>query len=823
MIPNLSLIQAHVVNATTPAASSGKGRVERMIDSATFVIRIAGRDITVAVAPGSLAVGDPVSLSAGANGQVLIRAESSASRQDAAMPQDRYDSPNRQAQQRLAIVVRICSQQLTDANQRPVTPESLAPLAREIERLSAGQGRAMSEAAAAFSQAVADAANGKADLQDPITRARIARFVEQLSRALPAEARSAAAAFAPAAAIVPQQFEESFRAFDSFDNLRAWLAKNGVSVPELFRRFENLPGMDLVLRTAALEGGGTELSVVRPADLTAEFRLLLQTMRAADFWRAIGPEPLMHYVADRGVLSIARVRGIDAFIADAAQESLLPFRGLTFDNARAAAVQWLSAVLDSGIPESVLPVASPLASAADLPGQVTAAAGSAGMPMPRTVEELLAAPPGPQSEIVPQMLRQLGLTLENEAAQAVRPSDLPQSLKALLLSLMGRLSANASAESVLGSRSGPASQTVAGPAPIAAENTGPADPDAPRVAALARSALADLEAVLQSVADPDRIAIPAFAGPAPANPPAVLPALQPMLQRLDTLATALMRLFGFAEKPVQDRSDASERLPARQTLQQAAASPAAAGRPEQPALLTGGSSAPRIGQAIRDLVRNLGDLAREVRQFSGSQLSAASQSGEERHAVARRAGDLIRTVRQQLQSIVAERAPGISQVADLAARFAAESALNKLEMLQMLARPAQTADGTQQILALPMKIGNEWTDVRVQLIKKRASGSKKKEGQKKYYVQVDAEPTALGAVQARLDYSPRRDLLIILSFARESSRRWFEGHSAAILSALGPVGGGRVRLNFEQIGAKEERHASASEPHRSDRTLDVRV
>jgi hypothetical protein len=638
-----------------------------------------------------------------------------------------------------------------------------------------------------------------------------------LSRLLPSDARSAAASFAPAAAIVRQQIEESFQTFDSFDNLRVWLMKNGVSAPELFKRFENLPQMDMVLRTAALEGGGTELSVLRPADLAAEFRLLLQTMRAADFWRAVGPEPLMHYLADRGALSIARLAGIDAFVAENTPGTASPAPGLTTDSARAAAVQWLSAVLDSGISESVLPAASPLASAADLPGQVRAAAGAAVMPMPSTMEELLAASPGPQSEMVPQMVRKLGLTLENEAAGAVRPSDLPQSLKALLLSLLGRLSADASAENVPDPQPGPASQTVAGPASDAAENPGPAGPDAPRVAALARAVLADLDTLLPppGAAAGDGVS-PAFAGATAAAPPAVAAAPQPALQRLDTLATALMRLFGFAEKPLPDQSEASMRMPAQKTMQ-----PAAAGRPDQPVQLTGDTSAPQIEQTIRVLVRNLTDLARDVRQLAGGQPSAASQPGDEHHAVARRAGDLVRAVQQQLQSIVSERAAGTSQVADLAARFAAESALNKLEMLQMLARPAQTADGTQQILALPMKIGNEWTDVRVQLIKKRASGRRKKDGPKKYYVQIDAEPAALGAVQARLDYSPRRDLLIILSFARESARRWFEEHTPAILSALGPVGGGRVRLNIERIGVKGEHRASVVELHRHDGALDV--
>jgi len=820
MIPNLSFIQAQVVNATAAAAVSGKGRVEQKIDGSTFVIRMAGRDVTVAVAPGSLSVGDQVHLSAGANGAVLIRAENQAPRQDAAMPRDSYDSLHEQAQQRLAVAVRILSQQLTDANQRPASSESLAPLAREIERLSAGQDRPVREAAAALSRAVADAAGGDADVADPIVRARIAGLAERLSRLLPSDARSAAASFAPAAAIVRQQIEESFQTFDSFDNLRVWLMKNGVSAPELFKRFENLPQMDMVLRTAALEGGGTELSVLRPADLAAEFRLLLQTMRAADFWRAVGPEPLMHYLADRGALSIARLAGIDAFVAENTPGTASPAPGLTTDSARAAAVQWLSAVLDSGISESVLPAASPLASAADLPGQVRAAAGAAVMPMPSTMEELLAASPGPQSEMVPQMVRKLGLTLENEAAGAVRPSDLPQSLKALLLSLLGRLSADASAENVPDPQPGPASQTVAGPASDAAENPGPAGPDAPRVAALARAVLADLDTLLPppGAAAGDGVS-PAFAGATAAAPSAAV-APAPALQRLDALATALMRLFGFAEKPRADQSDASGRLPARQTTPQAAASPAAAGRPDPPDQLTNGTSAPEIEQTIRVLARSLTDLARDARQLAGGQPPAAPQPGDERHAVARRAGDLVRAVQQQLQSIVNERAPGTSPIADLAARFIAETALNKLEMLQMLARPAQTADGTQQILALPMKIGNEWTDVRVQLIKKHSSGRKKKEGRKKYYVQIDAEPAALGAVQARLDYSPRRDLLVILSFARESARRWFEEHTPAILSALGPVGGGRVRMNIERIGAKGE-HRGAGEPRRHDSALDV--
>ena len=105
-------------------------------------------------------------------------------------------------------------------------------------------------------------------------------------------------------------------------------------------------------------------------------------------------------------------------------------------------------------------------------------------------------------------------------------------------------------------------------------------------------------------------------------------------------------------------------------------------------------------------------------------------------------------------------------------RQSVETVLNRLESIQLLARQVPTSEGAQQILALPMKIGGEWTEVNIRFIKKHAS-KKKQQSTNHFKVLLNVAPSRLGAISVKIDYERKKHLSLTLDFESESTKSWF--------------------------------------------------
>ncbi len=101
-----------------------------------------------------------------------------------------------------------------------------------------------------------------------------------------------------------------------------------------------------------------------------------------------------------------------------------------------------------------------------------------------------------------------------------------------------------------------------------------------------------------------------------------------------------------------------------------------------------------------------------------------------------------------------------------------DTLLSRLESLQLLSRPVSTSDGTQQILAFPMNVGGEWTEINIRLVRKRNS-SKKKVQKSFYKVEINLAPSKLGAISVQMEYELKKRFNLRISFDRNQTLEWF--------------------------------------------------
>jgi hypothetical protein len=148
------------------------------------------------------------------------------------------------------------------------------------------------------------------------------------------------------------------------------------------------------------------------------------------------------------------------------------------------------------------------------------------------------------------------------------------------------------------------------------------------------------------------------------------------------------------------------------------------------------------------------------------------------------------------------------------------NAINRLESLQLLARQVPTNEGFQQIIALPIKVGDQWTDVNIRLLRQKKRKNAK-DGSR-FSVFLDVAPKSLGALHVHLEYQVKKQLQLSVEFERKSTRDWFAGHRKEIHDALSATGisVGHVHLT---MGRKKTSSKVRSETGASDKVIDIQV
>jgi len=122
-------------------------------------------------------------------------------------------------------------------------------------------------------------------------------------------------------------------------------------------------------------------------------------------------------------------------------------------------------------------------------------------------------------------------------------------------------------------------------------------------------------------------------------------------------------------------------------------------------------------------------------------------------------------------------------------REAVESSINRLESLQLLARQIPASDGQQQqMLALPLKIGDEWTELNIRFLKKDESSKKKHKAGSTFTVYLNLSPKNIGEVSVKMEYVQKKSLKIAFDFAQDSTKSYFQKYSDEIKNAISELG-----------------------------------
>lgn len=133
-----------------------------------------------------------------------------------------------------------------------------------------------------------------------------------------------------------------------------------------------------------------------------------------------------------------------------------------------------------------------------------------------------------------------------------------------------------------------------------------------------------------------------------------------------------------------------------------------------------------------------------------------------------------------------------------------ETALNHLESLQMLAKPTIGTDGEQQVLILPVNIGDEWTELRVKFIKEHHGKGKGKKA-RHVSVMLNIDLTSLGEVTAFMEYILRNIFNVSLTFDNERAKKWFQKNRKDFIEALTGLGFKTVHLSIQNKNSKKEK------------------
>jgi hypothetical protein len=157
----------------------------------------------------------------------------------------------------------------------------------------------------------------------------------------------------------------------------------------------------------------------------------------------------------------------------------------------------------------------------------------------------------------------------------------------------------------------------------------------------------------------------------------------------------------------------------------------------------------------------------------------------------------VRALKSEMDTITARAmfSADRSQVQGLVQQL--DNTLNRLESLQILARSAPGPDGQQQIVSIPVRIGDEWTDMTVRLIRKRRPHAKRE--REDFSVLISISPTFLGAIEVRMEYARKRDLGVNISFERGATRAWFDKNREEFLGAIQALGFKNVHFSFRRI------------------------
>ncbi|MFX1589892.1 MAG: hypothetical protein ACFFC1_17250, partial [Promethearchaeota archaeon] len=202
---------------------------------------------------------------------------------------------------------------------------------------------------------------------------------------------------------------------------------------------------------------------------------------------------------------------------------------------------------------------------------------------------------------------------------------------------------------------------------------------------------------------------------------------------------------------------------------------------------------------VKEILTLLEKIAKEVEKNPEHLLRQVNQTI---YQTKQEVDQLIRTINRQIDNFPSRTERAFDSTLPDGIRQQVEAALSRLESLQLLAKPTPTSEGQQQILSFPMKIGEEWTDVNILLIKERLK-KRGKVGGNKFAVRMYVSPSQTGSIIVNMDYHVKHKLNVRIEFEKNEARLWFNKHKERLIDALNENGMPSIALSLESTSPKK--------------------
>jgi hypothetical protein len=652
----------------------------------------------------------------------------------------------------------------------------------------------------------------------------------------------------------PRSPREGFYYFDTAEKAISWLATvcPGVKGDDARLNPEALARAPVVIQviTAGSEGARAVVLPLQAAD--ARLSYFVRDSLSSSLWTDFFPEGLLPFLQKNRVIAAQRLIAVDALLPPAGSEAFPDIKnGLSAVGGGAAGKnglselcdQWLTMAMDESVPISILAKQSPFPSAAGLPPLLEyLRAGGRMQPddfatIPR-IGDFSIIPsafddPAQRAEMLPKLCEGLGIYHEHacatveESGQA--PVGMPRSLKYSLMALERDIDLA-----------------------IVQKNAGhPQDPRA--VYALGRaisetwaSAAAELLRELLSW-------LPGQSSPASGGGAWDLGDTERMFIQFqewskkisslfestaEAISSQAIKIHGAAEALRSTNNTAGDQMTAAvraameidnltesivQRIKEAFH--AVTGKIET-ALETlkdqlAGLSARRLPFASREETAAAPPAGRETENPSAPPMLRAQAFAALREAAldaARQIGaisaQLDKTDERALNQI--ERLPrdpssGEEKLPIEATRRLIETALQRIDTLQLSARPATLGDFRQQTVIVPMNIDGQWNDVIVKFVRDgRQSGGKK--APKNIAVTINVAPALLGEITVSMKYASASDLTVRMDFDSDRALSWFAANRQGLVEALINLGFDKPVLSMQKIAGRGRPAETRSKP-----------
>jgi hypothetical protein len=566
---------------------------------------------------------------------------------------------------------------------------------------------------------------------------------------------------------LPQTVTQGFMQFTDLDEALEWLTQTlGRDVRTA------LPQSDTsgpaVVRTSLSELGVPQAVLLDTEQAGVEIEHFLQQELKSPLWKLLSAESLLQILQSKGTIATERLATIDQYLM-ANLSSLPQLTERPPAEVRPLLQQWLSVILDSDTPLAALSTRAPLNPAADiallygkLAESITSRYGLSDVASAedyllnaRTLDSSMA-----RSAIIPAMVERLGLTTEQLLASTAPGEPVPDTLKTQLYSLLHRIEQQGAEM--------PPRPTAPIPGTVTSASSGqPLQP-------LPGAGIASLETMSRPLDQIQALLTATDLGQKLDN----LTTGAPIRTAMETLRADLQTLLG------ENREKIAQLLRVGQLRPEML--PEALGRARE--LLN------RLADQLRQAVDTGNRQIQQVLSQSESLLGGDGRSAGQREVLNALRGELEQFTRNLSREIAALSERSTATAESLLAapvKQQVETILQRIETLQVLAKPTPVADGQQQILVLPLKIDNEWSEVNVQLIKKREKSAKKK-GSRDYAVQIQVAPSFCGPVAVQMEYSAAGGLGVRINSEKGPTNAFFEANRPVISAAL-------IKLGFKSV------------------------